>query len=74
MEDEAVFAKALRPKNRGRLGHRIAQLSWQVEACDRGRSEAADLAENVFELSQALPRSGLTRIAARGGACSKSSV
>ena len=36
------------------LRDRIAQLSLQVEACDRGRAEYGELAEKVFELSQSL--------------------
>jgi site-specific DNA recombinase len=33
---------------------RIAKLSLELEACDRGRSERAELAEKAFELSQSL--------------------
>lgn len=36
------------------LRDRMAQLSLQVEAADRDRGEQAELAEKVFELSQAL--------------------
>lgn len=33
---------------------RIAQLTLQMEACDRSRSERIDIAVKAFELSQAL--------------------
>jgi DNA invertase Pin-like site-specific DNA recombinase len=36
------------------LRDRIARLSLEVEACDRGRSEQGAAAEKVFELSQTL--------------------
>ena len=36
------------------LRDRTAQLSLQIEACDRDRAEYGDLAEKVFELSQSL--------------------
>ena len=42
------------------LRDRIAQLSLQIEACDRGRAEYGDLAEKVFELSQSLTEKWLT--------------
>ncbi|REJ64795.1 MAG: recombinase family protein, partial [Planctomycetota bacterium] len=36
------------------LRDRIAQLTLQLEACDRDRSEQADIASKAFELSQTL--------------------
>ena len=36
------------------LRDRVAQLSLQIEACDRGQAEYGELAEKVFELSQSL--------------------
>ena len=36
------------------LRDRIARLSLEIEACDRGRSEQGVAAEKVFELSQTL--------------------
>ena len=42
------------------LRDRVAQLSLQVEACDRSRAENGDLAEKVFELSQSLTEKWLS--------------
>ena len=42
------------------LRDRIAQLTLQIEACDRGRAEYGDLAEKVFELSQSLTEKWLS--------------
>ena len=42
------------------LRDRIAALTVQLEAADRGRDEQADLAEKVFELSQSLQERWLT--------------
>jgi len=42
------------------LRDRVAQLSLQIEACDRGRAEYGDLAEKVFELSQSLTEKWLS--------------
>ena len=42
------------------LRDRIAQLTLQVEASDRGRGEQADLAIKCFELSQTLTEKWLT--------------
>lgn len=47
--DESTFAS----KN-NEIRDRIAQLDLQVEACDRGRAERAELAQKAFELSQTL--------------------
>jgi hypothetical protein len=50
------------------------QVSSQIEACDRGRAEYGDLAENVFERSLSLTEKWLMQIAAPNVSCLKSSV
>lgn len=47
--DSSTFAK-----KSTEIRDSIANLSLQIEACDRSRAERSELAEKVFELSQAL--------------------
>ncbi len=42
------------------LRDRIAEIALRIESADRSRSEQAELAERVFELSQALEEKWLT--------------
>lgn len=56
---EEINADTFAAKNT-ELRDRIARLTLQLEAADRGRDEQADLATKVFELSQSLQEKWLT--------------